>query len=186
MTRIVAGTRGGRRLVAPDGRSTRPTSDRVREALFSSLETLVDLVECRFLDLYAGSGAVGLEAASRGAAAVVLVDDDPKAIRAVRSNVSTLGLAEVCRVVPAKVMTALATGPESGFDVVFADPPYAAGDAEITAVLAALVEHGWLAAEAVVVVERSSRSAEPSWPAEIVQVRSRRYGETILWYGRRA
>src|SRR5436309_11482642 len=93
MSRIVGGVAGGRRLVLPKGRSTRPTPDRVREGLFSSLGG--DLSGRSFLDLYAGSGAVGLEAASRGAAPVLLVERDPKAVRAVRDNVASLGLADV-------------------------------------------------------------------------------------------
>ena len=91
VTRIVAGSRRGRRIAAPAGRDTRPTSDRVREALFSALAARTDLVGCRFLDLYAGSGAVGLEAASRGAAAVLLVESDPRAARTVRANIDDAG-----------------------------------------------------------------------------------------------
>src|SRR5690349_19807241 len=96
MTRIVAGTRGGRRLAVPGGQGTRPTSDRVREALFSTLESLTPLDGCRFADLYAGSGAVGLEAASRGAAAVLLVESDPRAARVAKENIRALDLAGVC------------------------------------------------------------------------------------------
>lgn len=185
MTRIVAGTRGGRRLATPTGTGTRPTSDRVREALFSALEALTDLDGCRFLDLYAGSGAVGLEAASRGALEVLLVESDARAAAVIRSNVATLGLGESCRVASAKVATVLATPPAARYDVVFADPPYEQPDDAVAAALEALAST-WLAPDAVVVVERSSRSPEPRWPQNITLERLRRYGETSLWYGRAA
>ncbi|SDY55351.1 16S rRNA (guanine966-N2)-methyltransferase [Micromonospora pattaloongensis] len=187
MTRIVAGTLGGRRLVTPAGAHTRPTSDRVREALFSALNTMIDLDGARFADLYAGSGAVGLEALSRGAGHVLLVEADAKAGRIIRDNVTALRAGEATRVVIGKVLTVLAAGPDGDpYDVVFADPPYAVPDKEITAVLAALADGGWLAADAVVVVERSSRTGPVTWVDGITGERSRRYGETTLWYGRRS
>jgi 16S rRNA (guanine(966)-N(2))-methyltransferase RsmD len=187
VTRIVAGTLGGRRIVAPPGAGTRPTSDRVREALFSALETMVDLEEARVADLYAGSGAVGLEALSRGAAHVLLVESDPRAARIIRDNLTALRATPAARLATGKVAQVLASGPEGGpYDVVFADPPYSVPDEELTSVLAALVERGWLAADAVVVVERSSRSGPVTWVDGITGERSRRYGETTLWYGRRS
>jgi 16S rRNA (guanine966-N2)-methyltransferase len=184
MTRIVAGTLGGRRITAPPGRDTRPTSDRVREALFSTLEAMTNLHGVRFADLYAGSGAVGLEAASRGAARVLLVEAEAKAARIARANVSALGLGEVVEVAPRRVDTVLALAPDRPYDVVFADPPYAMEADEVARMLAALAEGGWLAPDAVVVVERSTRSPEPDWPASLSDQRGRRYGETMLWYGR--
>ena len=186
MTRIVAGRYGGRRLAAPAGRDTRPTSDRVREALFSTLETLVDLAGARFADLYAGSGAVGLEAASRGAAHVLLVESDRGAVRAARANIAVLEAGSGVILTTARVVQALATGPpvDGPYDVVFADPPYAVPEAEIDALQDGLVRHGWLAPDAVVVVERSARSPELTWVPGITADRSRRYGETVLWYGR--
>jgi 16S rRNA (guanine(966)-N(2))-methyltransferase RsmD len=186
VSRIVAGTLGGRRLATPPGRGTRPTSDRVREALFSALHTMVDLSGARVADLYAGSGAVGLEAASRGASHVLLVEADPRAARIARENVVALGMREVARVAAAKVEQILANPPDEPFDVIFADPPYAVPDTAIDAMLTALVENGWLAEEAVVVVERSSRDAPVRWVQGITDERSRRYGETMLWYGRRS
>jgi 16S rRNA (guanine966-N2)-methyltransferase len=186
MSRIVAGTLGGRRLATPPGRGTRPTSDRVREALFSALEAMTDLRGARFADLYAGSGAVGLEAASRGAAHVLLVESDPRAARTARANVASLGAGPVARLVAARVEQALAAPPDAPYDVVFADPPYDLDDASLGAVLAALVEHGWLHPDAVVVVERSTRSAPVPWVPGITAERGRRYGETTLWYGRRS
>jgi 16S rRNA (guanine966-N2)-methyltransferase len=182
VTRIVAGSRGGRRLVVPSGVATRPTSDRVREALFSTVESMTELVGCRFADLYAGSGAVGLEAASRGAAAVLLVESDARAARTIRTNITTLGLAGTCELSTAKVATILATPPASSYDVIFADPPYATPDTEIAALLAALVR--WLAADGIAVLERSTRSAPPSTVDALPLDRTRRYGETALHYFR--
>jgi 16S rRNA (guanine(966)-N(2))-methyltransferase RsmD len=188
VTRIVAGALGGRRITAPAGPHTRPTSDRVREALFSTLASLTELTGARFADLYAGSGAVGLEALSRGAAAVLLVEADPKAARIIRQNIALLGVGRDAHVVTGKVATVLEAGPPDGqpYDIVFADPPYAVPDDELTAVLAALVSGGWLAADAVVAIERATRSGAPGWVPEVTAERSRRYGESTLWYGRRA
>jgi 16S rRNA (guanine966-N2)-methyltransferase len=186
VTRIVAGTLGGRRLSVPAGTDTRPTSDRVREALFSSLATLTELDGARFADLYAGSGAVGLEAASRGAAAVLLVESAARAARTLRDNIAVLGLSDRCQLVTAPVATVLATAPAEPYDVVFADPPYAVPDGEIEAMLAGLLRHGWLAEDGVVVLERSVRSPEPRWPEGVTVERARRYGESTLWYGRRS
>jgi 16S rRNA (guanine966-N2)-methyltransferase len=178
--RIVGGVAGGRRIEAPTGRDTRPTSDRVREGLFSTLEALRGpLAGAAFLDLFAGSGAVGLEAASRGAARTVLVEQAAPALRTLRSNVAMLGLpgVEVHGGSVARFLTAEA----AAYDVVFLDPPYA--DA-VEPHLAALVAGGWLGPGAVVAVERASRSAPPEWPAGLDQDRFRRYGDTTLWYGR--
>ncbi|MBM7492951.1 16S rRNA (guanine(966)-N(2))-methyltransferase RsmD [Micromonospora luteifusca] len=187
MTRIVAGTLGGRRIAAPPGAGTRPTSDRVREALFSAVQAEVDLDGACFADLYAGSGAVGLEALSRGARHVLLVESDPRAARVIRENVATLRAGTAARLVTGKVATVLAAGPGGEtYDVVFADPPYAVPAEEITAVLTALVDGGWLAPDALVVVERSSRTRQFDWVDGITAERSRRYGETTLWYGRRS
>ena len=185
MTRIVAGTLRGRRLATPPGRDTRPTSDRVREALFSTLEALTDLSGSRFADLYAGSGAVGLEAASRGAAAVLLVESEPRAARVISGNIAALGLAARCRLRTGRVASVIAAGAEQPYDIVFADPPYGLEGREVTTVLAALVDHRWLADDAVVVVERSTRDPDPDWPPGFVVDRGRRYGESTLWYGRR-
>lgn len=191
MTRIIAGTLGGRRLVAPSGEGTRPTSDRVREAYFSALQTMTDLAGARFADLYAGSGAVGLEALSRGASFSLLVEADARAARAVRDNIVSLRVGNTARLVTGKVLQLLAAPPEGGpYDVVFADPPYAVSDDEVEQVQQALVENGWLAQDAVVTFERSSRTAvrgEPlGWVKGLAEDRSRRYGETTLWYGRRS
>jgi 16S rRNA (guanine966-N2)-methyltransferase len=187
MTRIVAGALGGRRISAPPGAATRPTSDRVREALFSTLEAMTDLAGARFADLYAGSGAVGLEALSRGAEHALLVESDARAARVIRDNIVALQASPAARLVIGKIPHVLAAGPEDGpYDIVFADPPYSGPEALVTATLTALAQGGWLAADAVVVVERSSRTGSVTWVEGVTGERSRRYGETTLWYGRRS
>lgn len=187
MPRIIAGTARGRRLDTPAGDATRPTADRAREAMFSALESLVLPWGVRtFLDLYAGSGAVGLEAASRGARQVVLVERETKALKALRSNAERLALASV-RVEAVPVERFVATAVEYGpFDVVFADPPYDLDAGELAMVLTALVASGALASGAVVVVERRTRDAAWQWPDGITGLRERAYGEATLWYGRAA
>jgi 16S rRNA (guanine966-N2)-methyltransferase len=191
MTRIISGVHGGRRLLAPPGGQTRPTSDRVREAFFSSLDTLTDLSGARFADLFAGSGAVGLEAVSRGAAHALLVESDARAAKTIRDNIATLRLAGVARLITGKVASVLAQPPDGGpYDVVFADPPYAVTDDEVVEIQQDLLSNGWLAPDAVVVFERSTRTVvrgtSLSWVDGITADRSRRYGETTLWYGRRS
>lgn len=185
MTRIVAGTAGGRTLRVPS-RGTRPTSDRVREALFSRLEHAGAVRDARVLDLYAGSGALGLEAASRGAADVVLVEAARAAADVCRQNAAALGLRGV-RVVAERVRPYLDRPGAGPADLVLVDPPYELDEPELGAVLAALVPH--LAPDAVVVVERSSRTPEPAWPAGepgrsagLRRTDERRYGETVLWF----
>jgi 16S rRNA (guanine966-N2)-methyltransferase len=183
VTRVIAGAARGRRLQVPSGDGTRPTSDRAREALFGTLESLLGAwAGLRVLDLYAGSGAVGLEALSRGAAHALMVEADPRAARTVAANVATLGLpgAEVRR---GRVERVAAHGlPGPAYDVVFADPPYDLTDDELRTVLADL--RPAVADAAVVVVERSTRGGAWAWPVGYEAVRSRRYGEATLWYGR--
>jgi 16S rRNA (guanine966-N2)-methyltransferase len=187
MTRIIAGAHGGRRLAAPAGATTRPTSDRVREAFFSSLDTMVGLSGARFADLYAGSGAVGLEALSRGAGHALLVEAEAPAARVIRDNIVSLRVGAAARLVAARVSQVLSAEPEGGpYDVVFADPPYALGDEEVAEVQHALIDNGWLSPDAVVIFERSTRGAALAWVDGITADRSRRYGETTLWYGRRS
>ena len=188
MTRIIAGAAGGRRLAVPAGRATRPTSDRAREGLFATATAIRGtLARSAVLDLYAGSGAVGLEALSRGAADVLLVEADARAARVIRENIAALGLPGA-RVLADRVDRALGRGPgdQARRDFVFADPPYAAGQDEVERTLAALLEHGWLATGALVAVERATRSGPPPWPRGYAPDRSRRYGEATLWYGRAA
>jgi 16S rRNA (guanine966-N2)-methyltransferase len=183
VTRIIGGSAGGRRLKAPSGENTRPTSDRVREALFSSLDSeLGSIAGLRFLDLYAGSGAVGLEARSRGAGVVTLVEHDRRTSALIRDNLRTLGFTQV-EVVADTVGRLLATSPRAPYDVVFVDPPYALGTEVVHANLEALRDRQWLAEGALVVVERATRSGPVAWPDGLAALRSRRYGETTLWYG---
>jgi 16S rRNA (guanine966-N2)-methyltransferase len=187
MTRIIAGAHGGRRLSAPAGNLTRPTSDRVREALFSAIEAMTDLSGARVADLFAGSGAVGLEALSRGASHALLVEADARAARTIRDNIVTLRVGEAARLVTGKVSQVLSAPPDDGpYDIVFADPPYDVDESEITDMLTKALAGGWLAKDAVVAVERSTRGTPLSWVDGITAERSRRYGETTLWYGRRS
>jgi 16S rRNA (guanine966-N2)-methyltransferase len=186
MTRIIAGTAGGRRLETPKGDRTRPTSDRVREALFSAIEARAgSLRGLRFLDLYAGSGAIGLEAWSRGAEAVTFVEADRRTADLISRNALAVGCA-IADVRATAVAAALATGPVAPYDLVFSDPPYPLDEADLAHDLAVLVAHDWLADDALVVVERGSRSPEPLWPSGLAPLpgkrRIKKYGETTLWY----
>ncbi len=177
MPRIVAGAAGGRRLAVPSGRATRPTSDRAREALYSTLAGLVELSGAAVLDLYAGSGAVGLEALSRGASRAVLVESDATAVQAIRDNVSTLGLAGA-EVVAGRVEHYCQRSTPGEFDVVFADPPYALADP--------VVGSGLVRTGGIIVVERASRNPAWQWPQGIAPIKEKRYGDSTLWYGRRS
>ncbi|GGK43046.1 16S rRNA (guanine(966)-N(2))-methyltransferase RsmD [Nocardia camponoti] len=178
MTRIVAGVAGGRRLKVPPA-GTRPTSDRVREALFSTIDARFGLDGARVLDLYAGSGALGLEALSRGAESVLLVESDRTAAGVVRANIAELGLpgAQI-RVAP--VGTVLAQSGSGDIDLVFSDPPYDVDTETVISDLAALATNNWLADDALVIVERSVRSPEIVWPAGYSALKPRKYGETRI------
>ena len=183
MTRIVAGAAKGRRLVVP-ARGTRPTSDRAREALFSTLSGLLDLDGTRVLDLYAGTGAVGLEALSRGASHVTFIESDRTAAAILRRNVEAVGLPGA-EVVTSSVEEYLAGDTEgAAFDLAYLDPPYALGDGALGSVLTGLGAPHWLVAGAVVVVERPAHAGQPHWPGVIESVKQRRYGAGVLWYGR--
>lgn len=182
--RIIAGRAGGRRLHAPP-EGTRPTTDRVREALFSSLDAHVRAGQggwdrVRVLDLFAGSGAVGLEALSRGAAAATLVERDRRCLEVLRRNVAAVDPA--AHVVAADALAWVPDG--DPYNIAYVDPPYALADETVRDLLAMLVKAGTFAEGALVVVERSRRSGEP-WPVSggIVPVRKREYGDTSLWYG---
>ena len=181
MTRIVAGAAGGRRLKVPPA-GVRPTGDRAREGLFNSLSTMLDLDGATVLDLYAGSGALGLEALSRGAAAVTFVESSPRVLPVLEANVAAVGLPGA-RVLRGSVPTVVSGAAPAAFDLVLADPPYATPADEVAGVLRSLVDGGWLAPGAVLVVERSSREAAWDWPTPLVGLRERRYGEAVLRYG---
>ena len=180
--RIVAGEAGGRRLVVPAGEAIRPTSDRVKESVFSALGP-GRLVGARVLDLYAGSGALGLEAISRGAAEALLVDRDHAAAQAIRANIEMLGL-EGRAVLRQTPVTSLLGGPRPGdpFDLALLDPPYDTPAADVEAVLRQLVEGAWLTPDATVVVERAASSSPLVWPAGWGSTWERCYGDTLVLF----
>lgn len=188
MTRIIAGFAGSLSLEVPAA-GTRPTSDRVREAIFSALEARDAIEGARVADLFAGSGALGLEAISRGAKSLVLVDKAKPAVAACRRNAARVTTATPkghtvprVEVVAGGVQQFLA-GSIATWDLVFLDPPYNFADGELAGVLEALVPR--LAPDAVVIIERDSRSPEPAWPAGLTPLRSAKYGDTRLWWGSR-
>ncbi|MGW2313716.1 16S rRNA (guanine(966)-N(2))-methyltransferase RsmD [Actinomadura luteofluorescens] len=186
MSRVIAGSAGGRRLAVPPGRDTRPTSDRAREGLFSTVLALLGpLGGLRVADLYAGSGAVGLEALSRGAGHALLVESHPRAMKVIRQNAGTLGLPGA---VPCadKVERLARKAPDEPYDLIFADPPYALADSAVTALLEDLRDNGWATPDALVVVERAARGPALEWPDGYEAERERRYGEAVFWYGRAA
>jgi 16S rRNA (guanine966-N2)-methyltransferase len=218
VTRVIAGAVGGRRLSVPPGNGTRPTSDRAREGLFASIiSELGDLDGAHVMDLYAGSGAVGLEALSRGASSVLFVESDARAAAVIRANIKAVGMrgATVAQDRVERLLTRPPAAPEraahepaaheparyepagqcgqqparhrdrrqeSGYDLVFADPPYAVTDEAVSKVLTLLAD-GWLAPGALIVVERATRSGLFQWPPGFVGGKSRRYGEATFWYG---
>ncbi|MCR2792980.1 16S rRNA (guanine(966)-N(2))-methyltransferase RsmD [Microbacterium sp. zg.Y625] len=183
MTRIISGAAGSLTLVVPDA-GTRPTSDRVREALFSSLEAADVLAGARVVDLYAGSGALGLEALSRGASAVDLVEKAPKAASTAQRNAAAVARAVRAPSVAWRVhrssADAFLRAGNDQFDLVFLDPPYDIGEAELTQTLSLLVPR--LAPDATVVIERARRSPQPGLPEGLVLDRDKRYGDTTLWW----
>lgn len=181
--RIVAGVARGRRLAVPAGLTTRPTSDRAREAMFSTLGTLLDLDGVAVLDLYAGTGALGLEALSRGAATATFVESNARAAELIADNARDLGLgvAQVRAETVRRFVLRGRGGP--AYDLVFADPPYDLAATDLGAVLAALAER--IEVGGIVVVERPSREPQWRWPPPLEGVRVRRYGAGALWYGRR-
>ena len=186
MTRIIAGFAGSLTLAVPRS-GTRPTSDRVREAIFSALQSRDAIAGASVLDLYCGSGALGLEAASRGARTVTLVDSANAAARTARDNTALVksnlprGQELDILVTAQKAQAFLGTSSEA-WDVVLIDPPYDLDEDELQRALEALVPR--LAPDAVVLIERSSRSAEPAWPHGLELDRRKDYGDTTLWWAR--
>lgn len=184
MSRIIAGAGGGVPLVSVPGSLTRPTTDRVKEALFSRLDAFNVVAGARVLDLYAGSGSLGVESASRGAETVDLVEFDGKASEVCQRNADLVNGAigrKVVSVHRSRVESFLErTAPGTLWDLVFLDPPYPLDEAAMSAVLEELSPY--LAESAVVVVERSSRSPEPGWPASMERFAEKKYGETKLWF----
>jgi 16S rRNA (guanine966-N2)-methyltransferase len=183
VTRIVAGSLGGRRLVVPP-KGTRPTSERVREAMFSTITSRLSLDGARVLDLYAGSGALGIEALSRGAGYALFVESNRRAAAVLSENLAALGLREA-HVVAVSAQALAARPPDEPFDLLLADPPYALSGESLSGVLSSLNGAGWLAPGALLAVERPARSAELAWPEGVEPVTTRRYGDTLVCYGRR-
>lgn len=181
MTRIVAGSAKGRTLAVPKS-GTRPTSERVREALFSRLDHMNVLEGAIILDLFAGTGALGLEALSRGAARATLVEKASAAARVATANVRATGLS--ARVVTADVRAYL--GARSGdaltgeVDLVFIDPPYDIAEEDMATVLSALAP--WVGPDSLIVVERSTRAPAPTWPPFLVLEDTRAWGETVAYF----
>jgi 16S rRNA (guanine966-N2)-methyltransferase len=188
MTRIISGFAGSLTLAVPRA-GTRPTSDRVREAIFSALDARGALDGARVADLYAGTGSLGLEAASRGAHSVVLVESGPAAVRACRANAALVLRAKPRGSVlsvdtSGQAVDAFLAPSRESWDVVFLDPPYDLGETELARTLALLDPR--VAADGIVVLERSSRSPEPEWPAGLELERRKDYGDTTLWWARAA
>lgn len=185
MSRIISGAAGGVRLASVPGDNTRPTTDRVKESLFSKLESYDIIRDARVLDAFGGSGALGCEALSRGAASVTLLDTYPKAVAVIRKNVAAVEKAmgrtgsSSTRVQQSQALTYVksASGP---WDLVFVDPPYAMPNEQVSELLEALTPK--LAEGAVVVVERSSRDPEPVWGEGLYCFSTRQHGETVLYY----
>lgn len=190
MSRIISGVAGGTSLKSVPGDATRPTTDRVKEALFSRLESWNVISSARVLDLFAGSGSLGLETASRGARQVLLVELAPKAVSVCQHNATKINEAlknEVVSVQRGKVDTVLssffdeeANAPTRTFDLILMDPPYPLTDQELAVTLDKVSRI--LAEDATVIVERSSRSPEPVWPANMEKIADKKYGETRLWF----
>lgn len=181
MTRIIAGAAGSLPLAVPSA-GTRPTSERVRESLFGALEAADLIRDATVLDLYAGSGALGLEAVSRGAASADLVERAPRAASIIERNVRA-----VARSLPGRRLTVHRAAAEgflraaaAPFDLVFVDPPYDMPDAEVEATLGLLVPR--LSDEAIVVLERATRSGDPALPDGLVVDRAKKYGDTTVWW----
>jgi 16S rRNA (guanine966-N2)-methyltransferase len=179
--RVIAGEVGGLRLTAPKGTRTRPTADRVKESLFGALGP-DRLLGAAVLDLYAGSGALAIEALSRGAASALLVDRDPLAVDAIRRNLSTTKLGDRARVQNRGVGAVVRAAPPSGapFDLVFCDPPYDQPAGKLAGVLAALAEPGWVAPDGTVVVERAASAGPPLLAPGWGVTWSRVYGDTLV------
>ena len=179
--RVIAGSMRGRRLVCPPGEQVRPTKDFVREAVFSALDSRGAIVDANVLDLYAGTGALAIEALSRGAAQALLVERDRAALDAIDRNLDQLDLAGRARVQRADVASVLAGPPprEAPFHLVIADPPYDTDDASIAGLLAGLTAPGWLAADAMIVVERGA-GAVIEVPEGLRACWERTFGDTLV------
>ena len=183
--RVIAGMAKGRNLISPIG-TTRPTSDRAREALFSSLESeFGSLNNLSMLDLYCGSGAVGVEALSRGAAIVTAIDNDEKATNIARQNfeiiekLAGIGTYSVITMSAGKFLDKPADLP---YDIVFLDPPYELPNNEIEKNLSSLMSNKYLKPSTVIAIERDSKSRPLTWPTGLSEVKERKYGAATIYY----
>lgn len=185
MTRIISGTAGGRTIAVPPS-GTRPTSDRVREAIFSRVESWAELSGARVLDLFAGSGALGLEAASRGASQVDLVDNSDRAVAVMTKNIATINPVVPDALIRAHrvAATTFLESSTAEWDIVFIDPPYDHGNTVLEKTLDALLPR--LAEDALIAVERSTRDDEPTWPDGYDVLTPKAYGETTVYWLSRA
>jgi 16S rRNA (guanine966-N2)-methyltransferase len=179
--RIIGGKHRGQRLIAPAGRSTRPTSDRVRESVFNILAHRASIEGSRVLDLFAGSGALGFEALSRGARFCLFVENDAEARAVIRRNADALGVTGMCKIWRRDAAQLGDGAPQVSFDLVFIDPPY--GKDLGSAAIASLLQGQWLAQNAMIVLEESTRSVVEI-PPQLQLVDSREYGDTKVIFCR--
>lgn len=193
MTRVIAGTHKGRRILVPEV-GVRPTTDRVREAIFSSVASRFDFVGKRVLDLYSGTGALAIEALSRGCSYAVLVEADRKIAGTTKQNVTKLDLFERCDIVTTDALQLISQSrlenanpsiQQGPFELIFIDPPYEESSESVSELLLAMIDNLWVADASLVVVERATKSAPIEWPASFASVESRPYGDTTVWYGQR-
>ncbi|MCI9889740.1 16S rRNA (guanine(966)-N(2))-methyltransferase RsmD [Micrococcales bacterium 31B] len=184
MTRIIAGRSGGQRLKTPKTELTRPTSDRVREAIFSRLAGWDVLHGASVLDLYAGSGALGLEALSRGAFNATFVESHGSTAQVIRANAKALGMSLEANVVTARAETFVSGAGAKPFSLVLIDPPYDVPTATVETLIAGVLERH-AADDVTFVVERSSRTPALTWPPSVRDQGSKAYGETTVYYGAR-
>ena len=187
MTRIIAGSARGRRLAVP-AKGTRPTTDRVREALFSTIESELASTgrtwsQLRVLDLFAGTGALGLESLSRGAHSAILVEKTRASATVLAANVAAVGHDGAQVLIKDARQVATSSVPDGKVDVCFVDPPYDWPAEDVRDLLAGLADAGWLADDAIVVVERDARDHKNPMPPSWAEPRRRAYGDTVLWYG---
>lgn len=184
--RIIAGVAKGRNL-ASVGRATRPTSDRAREALFSTLlSEFGEFENLKFLDLFAGSAAVGLEALSRGAFIVHAVEKDESAVKTIRANQEIVERAKPEGKFHLYMMSAqkyLANQAVEKYDIIFIDPPYEFSDQAVYELLDFILKNGYIRAGGVIVIERATKGAAIKWPKPLRELRTKEYGVATLYYG---
>ena len=185
--RIISGVAKGRGLISPPDERVRPTSDRAREALFSSLDSeFAGLEGIRFLDLFAGSGAVAAEALSRGAAFISAIEIDRTAYQIARENIEMVHQyipSSAIEIHQSSVENFLISKSDKQFDVIFLDPPYSLNDENVSEILTALLKNHYLGESSLIALERQSRGRGFTWPPGLVEVKSKRYGHAKLYFG---